>query len=108
MIEQIVGLFHKLLLMVLFRHMICRSIHNFSYQETQKSEEGSVIKTDLCQKFTACSFPVEGNVKAVDAVPLALDRYVLALGFCNRKINCLIEISLDPLLQSDKSPLYNT
>lgn len=55
--------------------MICRSIHNFSYQQTQKSEEGLVIETDLSQKLIACSFPVEGNIKAVDRVPLALDRY---------------------------------
>lgn len=88
--------------------MICRSIHNFSYQQTQKTEGGSVIDTDLCQKFTACSFPVEGNIKAVDGVPLALYRYLLALGFHNRKINCLIAISLHPSLQSDKSSLYNT
>jgi len=58
--------------------MISRSIHNFSYQETQKSEESSVTETDLCQKFTAWSFPVESNIKAVDGVPVALDRYLLA------------------------------
>ena len=74
----------------------------------QKSEEGSVIETDLCQNFTACSFPVEGNIKAVDGVPLALDLYLLASGFHNRKIDCLIEISLHPPLQSDKSSLCNT
>lgn len=56
LIKQIVELFHQLLLVALFRHIISRITQYLSYQEAQKSEEGSVIETNLCMKCVAASF----------------------------------------------------
>lgn len=109
LIKQIVGLFHKSLLMVLFSY-------DLKYTQLQLPRDTEIWRRlsnwDRSVSEVYCrqcrGFPVEGKSKAVDRVLRALDRwYLLSLGFHNRKINCSVEISLQPPLQSNKS-LYNT
>lgn len=72
--------------MVIFRHVCFVQINTILVTKRRKSEEGSATKTGPCQKFPACSFTIDGNIKSVDGVPLALGRYLLALEFHNRKL----------------------
>lgn len=96
LIKQIAGLFHKLLLMVLFKHIQFVKVYTTSVTKRHRYLKAQYLRKIYISSLLHAS-PAEGkSIKAADGVSQALDRYVLALGFPNRKTNRLIEISLHP------------